>query len=145
MERIFRTPGDNPNHPYIITAAFTGTAAAKIKGQTLHSAFSFNFGNEFLSLGDKSRDEKRKILENIKALIIDEYSMIKTDMLYQIDLRMKEITQKRDLPFGGVAIFLFGDLLQLKPVKARYIFEEPSCQSYSLSYAADPLWESLML
>ena len=50
MERIFRTSGDNPNHPYILKVAFTGTAAAKIKGQTLHSAFSFNFGNEFLSL-----------------------------------------------------------------------------------------------
>ena len=47
MEKILRSPGDNPNHPYITNAAFTGTAAANIKGQTLHNAFSFNFGNEF--------------------------------------------------------------------------------------------------
>ena len=98
MEKIFRAPGDNPNHPYILKAAFTGTAAAKIKGQTLHSAFSFNFGNEFLSLGDKTRDERRVVLGNLKAVIIDEYSMIKSDMLYQLDLRLKEIKQRLDLP-----------------------------------------------
>ena len=48
VERILRFPGDHPDHPYCIKAAFTGTAAANIKGQTLHSAFSFSFGNEFL-------------------------------------------------------------------------------------------------
>ena len=141
MERILRNSGDNPYHPYLLKVAFTGTAASKIKGQTMHSAFSFNFGNEFLSLGDKSRDEKRTILSNLKAIIIDEYSMIKADMLYQLDLRMKEIKQRTDLPFGGVAIFMFGDILQLRPVRAKYIFEEPLSDSHSLAHLADPLWE----
>jgi hypothetical protein len=59
MEKIIRSPGDNPDHPYIIKAAFTGTAAANIKGQTLYSAFSISFGNEFVSLSDKARDERR--------------------------------------------------------------------------------------
>ena len=45
MEKIFRKSGDNPFHPYIIKCAFTGTAAANIMGQTMHSAFSFYFGN----------------------------------------------------------------------------------------------------
>ena len=145
MERIFRTPGDNPNYPYILKAAFTGTAAAKIKGQTLHSAFSFNFGNEFLSLGDKSRDEKRTVLQNLKAVIIDEYSMIKSDMLYQLDLRLKEIKQRLDLPFGGVAVFFFGDVLQLRPVQARYIFDEPISESYNLAHMTDPLWKKFAI
>ena len=68
VEKILRTSGDNPNCPYIIRAAFTGTAAANIQGQTMHSAFSFNFGNEYLSLGDKSRDERRTMLENLKIV-----------------------------------------------------------------------------
>ena len=71
VEKILRASGDNPNCPYIIRAAFTGTAAANIQGQTMHSAFSFNFGNEYLSLGDKSRDERRTLLENLKVVIID--------------------------------------------------------------------------
>ena len=141
MEKILRTAGDNPFHPYIIKCAFTGTAAANIMGQTMHSAFSFNFGNEFLSLGDKSRDEKRKQLENLQIVIIDEYSMIKANMLYQLDLRLKELKQRQDLPFGGVGIFLFGDILQLRPVMARYIFEEPQNEAFALSYLIDPLWK----
>ena len=72
VEKILRSSGDNPDHPYIIKAAFTGTAAANIKGQTLHNAFSFGFGNEFFSLGDKVRDERRCELENLKIVIIDE-------------------------------------------------------------------------
>ena len=141
IEQILRTSGDDPSHPYIIKAAFTGTAAANIVGQTMHSAFSFNFGNEFLSLGDKARDEKRKLLENLEVVIIDEYSMIKVDMLYQLDLRLKEIKQRPDHPFGGVSVFLFGDILQLRPVLARYIFEEPINEGFQLAFLLDPLWE----
>ena len=105
MEKILRTSGDNPDHPYIIKAAFTGTAAANIKGQTLHTAFSFSFGNEFFTLGDKARDERRCQLENLKVVIIDEFSMMKADMLYQLDLRLREVKEKPDLLFGGVSIF----------------------------------------
>ena len=57
---------------------------------------------------------------------IDEFSMEKSDMLYQLDLRQKELKEKYDVPFGGVAVFLFGDLLQLRPTAARCIFDEPS-------------------
>ena len=105
MEHIFRTPGDNPEHPYIVKAAFTGTAAANIRGQTLHSAFSFSFGNQFFSLSDKVREERRNQLENLQVVIIDEFSFIKADMLYLLDLRLREIKQVNDVPFGGVSIF----------------------------------------
>ena len=111
MEHIFRAPGDNPEHPYIVKAAFTGTAAANIRGQTLHFAFSFSFGNQFFSLSDKTREERRNQLENLQVVIIDEFSFIKADMLYLLDLRLREIKQVTDVPFGGVSIFFFGDIL----------------------------------
>ena len=113
IEKLIRNPGDDPNHPYCIKAAYTGTAAANIKGQTLHSSFSFNFGNKFLSLGDKARDEKRLVLQNLKFVIIDEYSFIPPDMLYQLDLRLKEVKQRTNEPFGGVSVIVLGDILQL--------------------------------
>ena len=141
MERIFRSSGDNPDHPYIIKAAFTGTAAANIKGQTLHSAFSFSFGNEFFSLSDKKREERRNQLENLIVVIIDEFSFIKADMLYLLDLRLKEIKQVNDIPFGGVSIFFFGDILQLRPVCAAFIFEEPVNEKFKLAYLAGSLWQ----
>ena len=90
QEHILRTFGDDPNHPYILKCAFTGTAASIIEGQTLHHAFSFSFGNEFFSFADKVRDDRRRLLKNLKILVIDEFSMVKSDMLYQLDLRLKE-------------------------------------------------------
>ena len=141
MEKVLRTPGDNPDNPYVIKAAFTGTAAANIRGQTLHNAFGFSFGNEFFSLGDKARDERRMELENLKIVIIDEFSLVKSDMLYQLDLRLKEVMQKPDWIFGGLSVFLLGDILQLKPVMARYIFEEPTSESFLIPYLLNSLWE----
>ena len=93
MERILRKSGDDPNQPYIIKATFTGAAACIISGQTLHSAFGFKFSNEKISLTDKDRDMKRTLLRNLQLVIIDEMSMIKSDMLYQLDFRLKEIMQ----------------------------------------------------
>ena len=63
FEKDLRQSGDDPKKPYILITAFTGTAAANVDGMTLHSAFNFNFGNEFLSLGDKTRDEKQNQLK----------------------------------------------------------------------------------
>merc|ERR1711867_153910 len=116
IELALRSSGDHPNHPFVIKCAFAGTAAAKIGGQTITSAFNIGFGNKFQSLPDKTRDLKRSLLSNLSMLIIDEYSMVKSDMLYQLDLRLKELKQQPDIPFGNVSIFLVGDLLQLSPV-----------------------------
>ena len=106
QEHILRTPGDDPHQPYILKCAFTGTAAAIIQGQTLHHAFSLSFGNEFFSLSDKIRDERRRMLKNLTILVIDEFSMVKSDMLYQLDLRLKELKEVDDVPFGGSCCFL---------------------------------------
>ena len=124
FEQILRKSGDDPEKPYIVKVAFTGIAASNIDGMTLNTAFNFKFGNEFLSLSDKIRDLKRTALENLVAVALDEFSMVKSDMFYQLDLRLRELKQRPDTPFGGCAVFLFGDILQLRPVKGRYIFEE---------------------
>ena len=140
VERILRTGGDHPDHPYIVKAAFTGTAASNIEGQTLNSAFNFPFGNNCYSLSDKARDHKRTLLQNLLFLLIDEFSMMKSDMLYQLDFRLRELKQRPDVAFGGVSVFLFGDIMQLRPVLAKYIFEEPLGDKFKLSFFADSLW-----
>ena len=114
VEYILRTSGDSPNQPYVLKVAYTGTAAAKIGGQTISGAFNIGFGNKFTSLADKTRDLKRTLLSNLCLLIIDEYSMLKADLLYQLDRRLRELKNRMQLPFGGCSIILFGDLLQLR-------------------------------
>ena len=78
VQQILQKHGDAFNSPYVIKSAFTGTAASLIEGMTLHSAFGFDFGNKHYSLSDKTRDAKRNILRNLKLVIIDEISMVKS-------------------------------------------------------------------
>ena len=66
--------------------------------------------------------------------------MVKADMLYQLDLRLQEIKEKIGIPFGGISIFCFGDILQLQPVCGRFIFDRPSNPSYHITYELDSLW-----
>ena len=112
IEFILQKPGDEFNCPYVIKTAFTGTAASLIEGMTLHSAFGFSFENKHYSLSDKTRYARRNITKNLTMIIIDEISMVKADMLYQLDLRLQEIKQKIGVPFGGISVFLFVDILQ---------------------------------
>ena len=88
----------------MIKTAFMGTAAANIEGQTLTSTFSMQFGNMYQGLGDRNRDMKRQALAQLQILIIDEISMVKADMLYQLDMILKEITQKHREPYGCVMV-----------------------------------------
>ena len=134
-QKILRKVGDSLDEPCVVKTAFCGTAASNIDGQTLHSTFGFSFSNAFYSLSDKQRDEKRAILKNLKLVIIDEISMVKVDMLYQLDLRLQEIKERINVPFGGVAILAFGDMCQLKPCQGKYIFAKPSNEEYQLLWS----------
>ncbi len=140
MQDILQQPGDDPNCPYIVLASFTGAAAANINGQTLHSLFGFKFGAKFLSMSDKQRDEKRCQFRNLKCVIIDEISMVSSDLFYNLDLKLREIMQV-DKPMGNLGVFIFGDLFQLRPPRARYVFEEPTNQEHRLVYKLRNLWE----
>ena len=48
----------------------------------------------------------------ILKVIVDEISMVKSDMLYQLDFRLQEIMQNQR-PFGGISILVFGDLIYI--------------------------------
>ena len=141
---ILQRPGDDPDCPYVVISAFTGAAACNVNGHTLHSLFSFNFGNEFMTLSDKAREQKRKMFKNLEILVIDEISLVDSDMLYKIDLRLKEVKQNEKL-FGGVALFCFGDLLQIKPVKGRYIFDEPKSEAFKIANVVQPHWNKFKI
>ena len=141
LHLVLRREGDNPDHPYVVVVAPTGTAAANVRGQTLHSAFGFNFGNKHYSLSDKKRDTARTMFKNLKVVIIDEISMIKSDLLYQLDLRLREIKQKDNKIFGGVSVF-FGDIMQLRPCQGSFIFDKPMCEDYHLPFLCNTHWKS---
>ena len=70
VQLILQKEGDNLNSPCILKCAPTGTAAANIEGQTLHSSFNFSYDGKCYSLNDKARDQRIEILKNLKMVII---------------------------------------------------------------------------
>lgn len=102
----------------------------------------FKFGTDHGVIGEKKIDTFRSNLAELKLIIIDEVSMVSSDMLYHIHARLCDIFQNTKL-FGGIGIMLVGDLLQLRPVEAKYIFQRPKTQKFQVLYnSEDSLWNS---
>lgn len=107
------TKGTKKRH---LIVAPTGIAALNVGGVTIHSAFGYDnlmLGNELTYI--KLKKEKMDVLKFIDALIIDEVSMVRADMLDKIDYILKRICGNNKL-FGGKQIIAFGDLFQLPPI-----------------------------
>ena len=141
VQKIVQKEGDNPEQPCVVKTAFTGCAASNIEGYTLHGSFGFSFSNKHFSLNDKSRDKKRNAMMNLVLVIIDEISMVNPDQLVMLDMRLQEIKEKSGVPFGGVGVMVFGDMMQLKPVQGRYICQEPSNPEYHAAHHLKPRWK----
>lgn len=118
-----------------IIVAPTGIAAINANGVTIHSLFGIPFG---LFIPDSSykiesdsvkintpytmvkhlnmRESKRKMLQELELLIIDEVSMLRADLLDTIDFVLRNVRRQNHKPFGGVQVLFIGDLMQLPPV-----------------------------
>ena len=143
LQKTFSRSGDNPDHPYVLRLAFTGNAALLIKGQTLNSVFNLPFGNDMNSLMDKIRDMRRTTLQNLRLIIIDEISLVKSGMLYQIHFRLSREIKQNNLPFGNLGLICFGDILQIKPPSGQHVFGPPKGEKNYMEYLISPLWQSL--
>ncbi len=97
-----------------IVLAPTGIAALNVQGMTIHSFF--RFPAKPISRSEVKRVRNRKLYEKIETIIIDEISMVRADMLDNIDAFMRLNGTRPGLPFGGVQMIFFGDLFQLPPV-----------------------------
>jgi ATP-dependent exoDNAse (exonuclease V) alpha subunit len=69
-------------------------------------------------------------------VIIDEVSMVRSDLMDGIDYALRLNRGKMKTPFGGVQMVFFGDLFQLSPVvenEARQLLEERYLSPYFFS------------
>ena len=102
-----------------IVVAPTGVAAINAGGMTIHSFFQLPFSPFVPGAKIESRfdfgKEKRKIIASLDLLIIDEISMVRSDLLDAIDSVLRKF-RDRYKPFGGVQLLMIGDLQQLTPV-----------------------------
>lgn len=121
-------------HKNTVVVAPTGIAALNAGGVTIHSMFQLPFGGfipdnsapQFLENSKfesrstlrrhfKMSSLKKTVIRNMELLIIDEVSMLRSDLLDAMDFMMQSV-RKKNRPFGGVQVLFIGDLLQLPPV-----------------------------
>ncbi len=130
----------------IVVLAPTGVAALNVGGETIHSFFRFRPG----TTPDKVRRARKRdadIYRELDAIVIDEASMLRADLLDCVDAFMRLNGRDPGRPFGGAQLALFGDLYQLPPVvtgperelfrsyyKGPYFFNARVFDSASLDY-----------
>lgn len=121
-------------HKNCVVVAPTGIAALNAGGVTIHSMFQLPFGgfipdntvpqfSEYIKFESKATLNrnfkmsglKKSVIKNMELLIIDEVSMLRSDLLDGIDFMLQSIRKKK-IAFGGVQVLFIGDLLQLPPV-----------------------------
>lgn len=109
-----------------IILAPTGIAAINAGGVTLHSFFKLpfhpllpndsRFSNRNIKGTLKYNNEKKKLLQEVKLIIIDEISMVRADIIDFIDKVLRIYSRNMREPFGGKQLLLVGDIYQLEPV-----------------------------
>jgi ATP-dependent DNA helicase PIF1 len=98
----------------IVISAPTGVAALNVGGQTIHSLLRVNTESSDSKRVEFSNDSVQ-LFKSIKTFVIDEASMVRADLMDEIDVRLRQV-RENDNPFGGVQVIMFGDLYQLPPV-----------------------------
>ena len=94
-----------------IILAPTGIAAINAGGVTLHSFFKLpfhpllpndsRFSNRNIKGTLKYNNEKKKLLQEVELIIIDEISMVRADIIDFIDKVLRIYSRNMREPFGG--------------------------------------------
>jgi ATP-dependent exoDNAse (exonuclease V) alpha subunit len=100
----------------VVVLAPTGVAALNVKGQTIHSFFKFKPDITPEGVRKLRREGSTPIYKELDAIVIDEISMVRADLLDCVDVFLRLHGLKKDNPFGGIQMIFVGDLYQLPPV-----------------------------
>ena len=131
-----------PDDVITLLTAPTGVAAFNIDGMTLHSAFLLGRSkySGFQPLSHDRLNTLRAKLSRLMFVIIDEVSMVGSNMLLEIHKRLQQVKGvQADNVFGGVSILAVGDLYQLPPVGQAPLFSSVS-DCYAQLYGSGSVW-----
>lgn len=101
----------------VAVLAPTGCAAVNVGGQTIHSFFSIP--PRFVTPQETINCRNRQMLRDLDTLIIDEVSMVRSDVMAAVDRALQHARREFGRPFGGLQLVLVGDLAQLPPVVGK--------------------------
>jgi ATP-dependent DNA helicase PIF1 len=114
----------------VAVVAPTGLAAINVGGQTIHSFF--RLPPRFVDPAEIRPLRHTSVMRALDLLVVDEVSMVRADLMDGIDQTLRA-NRRRDEPFGGVQLALFGDLWQLPPV-----IREPELKEYFEEHYGGP-------
>ncbi len=113
----------------IAIVAPTGVAAKQAEGVTIHSLLHLPLGPYIPNVRKEYNlyclsDGEEEVIREMDMLIIDEVSMVRCDLLDEMDdvishYRRKKNKNAKSKPFGGIQVIMFGDLHQLMPVAPK--------------------------
>ena len=122
----------------VVVLAPTGVAALNVEGQTIHSFCSF--GPDITASKVKKLapwTPKFKLLKSLDAIIIDEISMVRADLLDFVDKFLRLNGPMPALAFGGLQMVFIGDLYQLPPVEKDFAAGGALIKEYASPYFFD--------
>jgi len=110
----------------VAIACPTGLSAFQVRGVTIHKLFQMPVEHgktaEFKSLTEEPRKIMESALRDMQLLIIDEISMVSNLMLVFVHLRLQQVFCEYGEWFARKNILVFGDLMQLMPVRGQPVF-----------------------
>jgi len=139
---LLRYFAENTSKKCVIVAP-TGIAAINAGGDTIHSFFSLDQHAQDPNNADQlsMSENRQQMLASFQTLIIDEVSMVRSDIMDMIDAKLRK-ARGNQRPFGGCQIIAFGDLYQLPPFCGdneirKYIYDK----HYSEFFFAAPVFK----
>lgn len=110
----------------------SGKAASNIGGSTIHASLKIPVSKQkdsasYTPLANQPLRQLQQQFrsDNVKGIIIDEYTMLSQRQLSFINKRLQQITTINE-PFGGLFVLIVGDPAQLPPVSGRSLwFDRP--------------------
>ena len=138
-----------------VILAPTGIAAINAGGQTLHSFFKlpfhpllpndsrYNARNIRKTL--KYNGEQIRLLRELELIIIDEISMVRSDIIDFIDRVLRIYCRNMREPFGGKQLLLVGDIFQLEPVVKDDEWQLMQPFYSSAYFFAAKVWQQIQL
>lgn len=130
----------------VAVLAPTGVAALNVNGQTIHSFCRFK-PDVTLQKVRKITGPDGELFKAIDTIIIDEISMVRSDLLDCVDKFLRLNGKSRANPFGGAQMAFIGDLYQLPPVvtgremeifrtqyKSQYFFDANAFDAFNVGF-----------
>jgi len=130
---LFKLLKDQVNRCYsksvVKVSALSGVAARLVRGSTLHSMLKLPMQKDgrivqMPLLSNQYIQHMRLEGKDVEFIFIDDISMVPYEMLCMIESRLRQLKSPEEM-FGGINVLLFGDLMQIPPVKGQPVYRQP--------------------